>query len=604
MKRQFILKIKTAKALGLHNVASVVLYRLKLKIGLGAIRQLKANVPKAPFFQASERGTLPFKPTQDWKERALYFGWLKRPCTGEPPLWHVNPINGFESKVNQSWTAFLDFNSAQGDIKLIWEASRFTWVLAHIERYLAGENQALEQLNAWLTDWCVKNPSYQGIHWKCGQEAGIRVLHLGMGALLLDSVNKPTTGMLDLIYLHLQRIEPTLRYAMSQNNNHGTSEAAALFLGGSWLRAQGVAKGAQWEKQGRYWLENRVKHLIENDGSFSQYSVNYHRLLLDTLSMVELWRRALQLPLFSEHFQLKARKATTWLAVMVDPTTGDAPNIGANDSAYLFPCGNHDLRDFRVSVQTAMVLFCKARAYADEGPWNARLNALKISLPSKLSELHQSQLFDDGGYAVLKINEVMAILRYPRFRFRPSQADLMHVDLWFKGMNHLRDAGSYSYVDDYDYFSGTRSHNTIEFDDRDQMPRLSRFLLGRWLKTLALAPIKANTVAASYCDAQGAYHKRQLKLSDKHLIVVDEIEGFKQHAILRWRLLPADWVFDGEAWVSERGRLIVKGTMPMIRMGLVTGWESRYYLQKKETPVLEVEVQEAGTIYSEYEWMR
>ena len=49
---------------------------------------------------------------------------------------------------------------------------------------------------------------------------------------------------------------------------------------------------------GRYWLENRVAHLVEPDGSFSQYSINYHRVLLDTLCMVEIWRRAINLPMF------------------------------------------------------------------------------------------------------------------------------------------------------------------------------------------------------------------------------------------------------------------------------------------------------------------
>ena len=66
-----------------------------------------------------------------------------------------------------------------------------------------------------------------------------------------------------------------------------------------------------------------------------------------------------------------------------------------------------------------------------------------------------------------------------RFRFRPSQADAMHVDLWVKDQNLLSDAGTYSYNTDarwLKYFPGTQSHNTVQFDDRDQMPRLGRFL--------------------------------------------------------------------------------------------------------------------------------
>ena len=42
-----------------------------------------------------------------------------------------------------------------------------------------------------------------------------------------------------MITLHLVRIAATLPYAIAQDNNHGTSEAAALFIGGAWLDATG-----------------------------------------------------------------------------------------------------------------------------------------------------------------------------------------------------------------------------------------------------------------------------------------------------------------------------------------------------------------------------
>jgi hypothetical protein len=62
-----------------------------------------------------------------------------------------------------------------------------------------------------------------------------------------------------------------------------------------------------------------------------------------------------------------------------------------------------------------------------------------------------------------------ALLRYPRFRFRPSQADALQVDLWLGGINHPRDAGSYRYNTGEEAirsFGGTAGHNTIQFDDR------------------------------------------------------------------------------------------------------------------------------------------
>ena len=41
---------------------------------------------------------------------------------------------------------------------------------------------------------------------------------------------------------------------------------------------------------------------------------------------------------------------------------------------------------------------------------------------------------------------------------------------------------------------GLPSHNTIQFDDRDQMPRLSRFLFGSWLVPNWLEPIQERVI--------------------------------------------------------------------------------------------------------------
>ena len=86
----------------------------------------------------------------------------------------------------------------------------------------------------------------------------------------------------------------TTSYAIGQDNNHGTSEAAALFVGGSWLAVHGDPSAGEIAARGRTMLEERVERLVASDGSFSQYSVNYHRLLLDTLSITEWWRRELE----------------------------------------------------------------------------------------------------------------------------------------------------------------------------------------------------------------------------------------------------------------------------------------------------------------------
>jgi hypothetical protein len=213
----------------------------------------------------------------------------------------------------------------------------------------------------------------------------------------------------------------------------------------------------------------------------------------------------------------------------------------------------------------------------------------------------------------------MVLMRYPRFRFRPSQADALHVDFWLAGHALLRDAGTYSYNTDMkwlDYFGGTAGHNTVQFDDRDQMPRLSRFLLGDWLGTEKLEPMHLTQTGlqagAGYRDEVGARHHRRVQLEDSRLVVMDEVQGFTKRAVLRWRLAPVDWNLQviadpdlGNVWVASNtsGHTVtLRSTAPVEHCSLQQGWESLYYLEKTPVPMLVLEITQPGTLTTEYNW--
>jgi hypothetical protein len=302
---------------------------------------------------------------------------------------------------------------------------------------------------------------------------------------------------------------------------------------------------------------------------------------------------------------------------MVNPFNGDGPNVGANDGARLLQLTDTPYRDHRPSVVLAMALFAGQRAYSQSGPWEHALQWLGVAVPLEVAQPPQSYVADDGGFAVLRCGRAMAMLRYPRFRFRPSQADALHLDLWLGQDNLLRDAGTYSYNSEkawMDYFPGTGSHNTIQFDSCDQMPRLGRFLFGAWLKTNWLSPLHAEgckyTFGAGYCNYRDVVHRRQVCLSVLTLQVQDEVSGFSNKAVMRWRLASGDWrlerlddclrLVDGGEGVGFE--LVVRATVPIIRAELLEGWESRFYMDKAPIPVLEVEVREECTLFSEFRW--
>ena len=611
-------KARTALALGLLNIARAAGYRLGVKLGLNPVRRLQGVTPVGPFFRPVEGSFAESAPSVSaWGSTcSLFYRWPLSLGDG-PPDWLANPLTGQRvAAAKHDWWEIPDFDPAVGDIKLIWELSRLDWALAFAQQARYGEGESLIRLNVWLADWCTHNPPYKGPNWKCGQEASIRVMHLAMAALMLGQVRNAAPGLQDLLRLHLQRIAPTVQYAMAQDNNHGTSEAAALFMGGSWLAAFGLAEGELWARTGCHWLEKCAARLIGPQGSFSQYSLNYHRVMLDTFCIAEVWRRHLGFPAFTERLQSRALAATEWLRHMVNPLNGDGPNVGANDGACLLQLTDTPYRDHRPTVQLAMALFAGKRAYAQPGSYDHALQWLGVDMPTKVAQPVGSYEADDGGFTMLRRGNTMAMLRYPRFRFRPSQADALHLDLWLGAENLLRDAGTYSYNTEpqwLNYFGGTASHNTVQFDGRDQMPRLSRFLLGDWLKTERLQPLQEDDqsthFAAGYRDGQGARHHRSVSLQNDTLKVFDEVQGFACQAVLRWRLLPGDWHFesslDGTRLTLNGGRqfsLNVSADVPITRCELVEGWESRHYLEKTPLPVLEVEIQQPGTLTTQLHW--
>jgi hypothetical protein len=312
---------------------------------------------------------------------------------------------------------------------------------------------------------------------------------------------------------------------------------------------------------------------------------------------------------FSDSFYRKARAATTWLFFFTNEQTGDTPNLGANDGARIFDLSSKDFRDHRPTVQLSSKLFYGKPAYPS-GEYDEPLYWLGNSHDENNRNirpiLKESRLFEQGGYCYLVKNGIEVFIRFPRFKFRPGHADALHLDLWYKGVNIVRDGGTYSYntVEPWQsYFPGTRAHSTVEFDDRDQMPRISRFLFGSWLKTRNLSTIKKIdgklTWSAGYKDYKGAEHDREVVIADAKLTIQDTVKGFRNRAVIRWRLAPVSWLLNGPSCSSNIGTFRVKATVPIKRCELVEGYESRYYLEKISTPVFEVEVDQNAVVITE-----
>jgi hypothetical protein len=581
----------------------VALYRLLLKIEVHPVQKIKSHQIKGAFFCSPPKQLL-ISNNDIYSHIILKNGYF--PFSGDyiifgeaTPNWHKNYFNNSESKSkNLDWWKISDFDSNLGDIKTVWELSRFDWVVQLAITAVSGDKYAVHLLNSRLNDWIEENPYYKGVNWKCGQEASIRVLHLILAALILDQSKNSSKPLISLIEAHIKRIAPTISYAIAQNNNHGTSEAAALFTGGHFLVSNGLLKYENYELLGRNWLEDRATKLFSSDGCFSQYSVNYHRLALDTYTYCETYRKFYNLKPFSSILTKKIKKAIHWLEILTDPNTGDVPNLGANDGAQLFKMFINGYRDFRQSVQWANLVFNDRLIYSITENQVKLFKHLKINVETAHKDypiMYGLILGNEDGFFIYRKEKLLLVFRRPKFKFRPSHSDALHVDFWINGMNILRDGGSYSYntiAERSSYYNGIESHNSIQFDFRDQMPKLSRFLFGSWLKENRFYFDNTNDylkITSGYEDYAGVKHKRSIILNENTLKILDDISGYKILAKLRLRLFPSVWMVENatseDSLEIDINSKVIKGNVLLEKF-----FESRFYFSETEVPIVLKEI--------------
>jgi hypothetical protein len=470
------------------------------------------------------------------------------------------------------WTAYetgravypLDGLPAR-DVKFLWEPARFGWAFTLGRAYhLTKDEKYAGAFWTHFEEFANANPPYRGPHWTSAQEAALRLMALAWAGQVFASAAPSTPERLArlaaAVAAHAARIPPTLPYARSQQNNHLLSEAAGLLTAGLALPDLPEADG--WRRLGWKWLNQGLQDQIDGYGEYAQHSTNYHRLMLQLV----LWTGAL---LRSERgrsyrWPRKTVDALTrsihWLLALLDDGSGRVPNLGANDGAYIFPLTVQPFADHRP------VLYAAARAFLDyrlpSGPWDEL--ALWCGLP--LEDPHYVQLPRYIGDQVYGVDS-WACLRTAQFETRPSHADQLHLDLWWRGLNVAQDAGTYLYNADPPWdnaLTTARVHNTLTVDDLDQMPRAGRFLYLGWFNAyrqpgLDADPLVLQRLRGRYRNYREGYrHTRTVAaLADRRWQVRDELmplrfpgASFLPHphsCRLHWLLPDWKWKLDETA---------------------------------------------------------
>jgi hypothetical protein len=278
----------------------------------------------------------------------------------------------------------------------------------------------------------------------------------------------------------------------------------------------------------------------------------------------------------------------------------------------VFPVALADYRDYRPLLRMGTAGLSH-KTTLGSGPWDEAAIWLGEKAPAVEMNPPGAKQRDrtPSGYYRLGNQNSWAMVRSGHYARRPFQADQLHADLWWQGLNLAVDPGTYLYNGDPPWdngLAGTAVHNTIMIDEQEQMRRAGRFLWLDW----AQARGRVRSLAAGdgpdcfegqhdgYKSIGVIHHRTVTQIADGVWIVEDDLMGKgEREARLHW-LLP-DLPFEIESPLplrvtckSSRGPIIwnvylsADGRASLVRAGKtlhgepdrferVMGWQSPTY---------------------------
>ena len=599
--------INLIQNMGLRYVLFRVYYVLLTKTGL-----LKKKFPINPpfketislkewrnhtppfFFEGKNITGLPKNPSNKLKKtfeeiqkgRFTFFGKLQYDL-GSNYDWITNSETKYRYDISKHWTQIQDFSETAGDIKFVWEKARFSYLYDVIRYdYHFQEDQSAFVFSE-IEDFINKNPINQGPNYKCSQEISIRILNWTFALYYYKDSDNLTPALFDkiinAIYWQLHHVYHNIHFSrIAVRNNHAITETLMLYLSNKLFPF--ITETKKWSLKGEKWFEQEIAYQIYDDGTYLQFSMNYHRVVVQLLTwairLAKLNNDKLNAVVYD-----KAEKSLIFLDTCMDNTSGELPNYGSNDGALFFKLTDDDYRNYKSQLNDLRaVLNNEIHSESESTYWYGVSKAQKISIP--LTD--EITCFKDGGYYIIQDEKVKTFIKCGSYKDRPAQSDNLHIDIWIDGINYLRDSGSYKYNTNQEfvnYFTGCEGHNTLSIAGKNQMLKGKRFIWYHWVK-------KANATLETLNDSykftgeieafkeigKNIKHKRVVikKKSINNWVVIDTVSNKSNQIMYQyWHINPKYKDLVKITSVDEKGNVL----KPVIE----EKWFSGYYGVKEKS---------------------
>jgi hypothetical protein len=329
--------------------------------------------------------------------------------------------------------------------------------------------------------------------------------------------------------------------AFESNVNHGFNEAAALLLVAA--NFPELPRSSEWRGLAIERLRYMLQTNIDPDGVNIENSPYYHIYVLNIVSSIARWAEVYE-PGLAESYTVAARKMLRYAAYITQPD-GRLPNMGASSPVIV---ANQDPAVFeRLTELDENFAWVYSRCGRGKPPADG------------------AQLFPSSGMYLLRAplnfdhskNQTWLSFDAGPYRTEHSHEDALGITLYTQGVTLLPDSGLYVYDDgtcrlrangrtiasrmsdsecrDYLYFHGSRGHNTVVVDGKDQASAAATPLAHG-----AAVACKASYAVGKSELYSGVLHVRTVVLVTQGLVlVVDTLTSGEPHRYAQtWHLFP------------------------------------------------------------------
>lgn len=507
---------------------------------------------------------------------------------GNPINWHYNPLTKVETSKNDKWYQIPDFNAKRGDIKVVWEASRFTHFFYFIRAYLiTGDEKYYIAFSDQLKKWLNENLYPYGANYKCGQECTLRMIN-GLIAYSFFRFEGLTTeddkiNIYKLVHVCYKKILSNFFYAHKCiKNNHTLSEICGLIIG-AWCCEDKIRLRKAYKL-----LDKEVQKQFLPDGGYIQYSFNYQRFVLQVMECILKLSKKTGISVSEQTKQ--CIKNSALLMYQMQDESGDIPNYGSNDGALIFPVTSCGYRDFRPVLNTIYALIEGKRLYVhgdydEELLWfgNKRLIGLPLANITK-----EAVAFRESGFYTLRHNDGFIMTVLQNYKTRPAQMDGLHIDLWHKGLNIFCDNGTYSYASEIGKgLALTSAHNTAKLGGIEQMNKRGAFMIFNWTSCMG---VKHNSVSfmGTLISKNGYTHRRQINKTQQGYQILDQVAGNQDSCEINFHTPCEVRLTSGGFELYDSGKTVCVVEVAIGVIEIEKAYRSLYYLKKKEINCISV----------------